>query len=136
MVCCRFSLLILSISFLISLSSFILSFTSCSFCFNMTSCLFNFDFIYTLSFTSIFLVCFSFCSFIFKSLICWLILSQFPNVLSTASNICFSWLIFVISFSFCCSALFVYHFNVALLIGQIAFLFLSSPSLFFHCFYL
>ena len=84
-VCCRFSLLILSIYFLISLSSFFLSF----FFKNMISCVFISDFISTLPFTNIFSVSFSFCSCIFKSMICWslsdtsfiLILSQFPNVL-------------------------------------------------------
>ena len=102
-----FSLFVLPIS----MSSFSLAFSSCSFCFNMISCVLIFDFISTLSFTNIFPVSFSFCSCICRSLICWslsdawfiLILSQFPNVLTTASNIFFSWLIFVISFSFCCS---------------------------------
>ena len=41
LVCCRFSVLILSVSFLISLSSFFHSSSSCSFCFNI-SCAFIF----------------------------------------------------------------------------------------------
>ena len=111
LVCCRFSLLILSTYFLISSSSFFLSFCSCFFCFNMIYCVFIFDFIFTLSFINIFQVFFSLCSCIFKSLIYWplsdtwfiLILPQFPTALTTVSNIFFCWLIFVISFYFCCS---------------------------------
>ena len=60
LVCCRFSLLILSIFFLISLSSFVLSFSSCSFCFNTIYFVFIFYFISTLSFTNIFPVFFLF----------------------------------------------------------------------------
>ena len=110
LICYIFSLLISSISILISLSLFFLSFSSCSFGFRMIFCSFIFDFISTSSFTNIFPVSFSFCSCIFKSFIFWSlshawfisVLLQLTNVLSTASNILLYWLIFVISFSFCC----------------------------------
>ena len=110
LVCFWFFILIWFFYFLISLRSFFLSFSFCSFCLNMISCVLIFDFISTLSFTNICPVSFYFCSCFFRSLICWslfdawfiLILSQFSNVLITASNFFFYWLIFVISFCLCC----------------------------------
>ena len=154
LVCCWFSLLILSISFLISLSSFFLFFSSCYFCFNMISCVLIFDFISTLSFTNTFPVSFSFYSCIFRYLICWslsnvwfiLILSQFPNALTTTSNIFFSWLIFVPSFSsycsfslsfWCCS----FSWSNCLFISSFSFIILSlilfifSTSLYFNSYW-